>query len=306
MRAVACAVAVLLGAGLMVKADGEKVPEDKVPKAVMDAAKARFPGAKFTSITKEKEDGKIVYDLELTHEGKKYEMDIHEDGTVVEIEKEVALKDLPEAVTKAVDTKFPKATIKEIMEVNKVDGKKETPDHYEITIETADKKKMEVIASLDGKTVKGEDAEKKEADKEEKVALDKLPKPVAEAVKKRFPKAEVKGASTEMEGGKTVYEVTLKEDGKNIDVSLTPEGSIITIEKELAFADLPKAVAEGFEAKHPKATYKIVEAVIKVTDGKETLEYYEAVVVTADKKTFEVEILPDGKFKGESEKKTKD
>jgi hypothetical protein len=166
MRAVACAVAVLLGAELMAKADGEKVPEDKVPKAVMDTAKARFPGAKFTSITKEKEDGKTVYDFELTHEGKKYEMDISEDGTLFELEKEVALKDLPEAVTKAVEAKFPKCTIKEIMEVNKVEGKKETPKNYEIVIETADKKKKEVIASLDGKSVKEEAEEKKEEKKD--------------------------------------------------------------------------------------------------------------------------------------------
>jgi hypothetical protein len=69
-------------------------------------------------------------------------------------------------------------------------------------------------------------------------------------------------------------------------------GAITTIEKEVAFKDLPRAVADAYEAKYPKATYKTVEEVIKVTDGKEKLEYYEAVLVTADKKTFEVEVTP--------------
>jgi hypothetical protein len=46
------------------------------------------------------------------------------------------------------------------MEVNKVKGKKETPDHYEVTLETPDKKEMEVTVSLDGKTVKAEKEEK--------------------------------------------------------------------------------------------------------------------------------------------------
>ena len=142
---------------------------------------------------------------------------------------------------------------------------------------------------------------------EEKVPLDKLPKAVLEAAKKRFPKAEVKEASKETnDDKKTVYEVTLKEDGKNIDVTLTPEGKITLIEKEIDRKDLPKAVADTFDKKYPKATYKIVEEVIKVVDGKETLEYYEALLVTADKKTFEVEVLPDGKFKGETEKKEKE
>ena len=143
----------------------DKIPFDKCPKAVQDAVNGRFPGAKVTSVEKETEDGKVVYDIELTHNGRKYEMDIVEDGTILEIEKEVPLKDVPEAVTKAVDAKYPKATIKEVMEVNKVKGKTETPDHYEITIETADKKTIEVIVSLDGKSVKTEGEPKKEEKK---------------------------------------------------------------------------------------------------------------------------------------------
>jgi biopolymer transport protein ExbD len=138
---------------------------------------------------------------------------------------------------------------------------------------------------------------------EENVPLDKVPRAVLEAAKKRFPKAEIKGASKETEDKKTVYEITFKENGKNIDVTLTPEGKITLIEKQIDRNDLPKAVAETFDKKYPGATYKMIEEVIKVANGKETREYYEALLVTAEKKTFEVEVLPDGKFKSEMEKK---
>jgi len=134
----------------------KKVPLDKVPKAVMAAIKARFPGPDVTSVEKETENGQVVYDIELKHKGRKYEMDIKEDGTIIEIEKEVAAKDVPTAVANAVAAKYPKATIEEVMEVNKVKGKEETPDHYEVSLVTADKKKLEVEVSLDGKTVKEE------------------------------------------------------------------------------------------------------------------------------------------------------
>ncbi len=136
----------------------QKIAPDKLPEKIMAAVKGRFPGAQITSAEKETENGKVVYDIELKHQGRKYEMDIQEDGTIVEIEKEVAAKDLP-AVTKAVMAKYPGATIKEIMEVNKVKGKQETPVHYEVTITTADKKSKEVIVSLDGKSVKEEKEE---------------------------------------------------------------------------------------------------------------------------------------------------
>lgn len=159
----ALAALVMLATVVGAEEKAKKVPLDKVPKAVMDAINGRFPGAKIGSVEKETEDGKVVYDVELKHKDRKYEMDIQEDGTILEIEKEVALKDVPEAVLKALEAKYPKAAIKEVMEVNKVKGKEEKPIHYEATLETADKKKQEVIVSLDGKSVKkeGEDKDKK-------------------------------------------------------------------------------------------------------------------------------------------------
>ena len=137
----------------------EKITPDKLPQKIKDTVKARLPGAEVTSAEREKENGKIDYDLELKHKGRKYEMDIAEDGTLIEIEKEVAAKDVPEKVTKAIKDKYPTATVKEVMEVNKVTGKEEKPMHYEVTIETGGKTK-EVIVSLDGKL--------KEEKKEEK------------------------------------------------------------------------------------------------------------------------------------------
>jgi uncharacterized membrane protein YkoI len=158
------AVAALLMVAASARAEdkAEKIPLDKIPKAIKDAIDGRFPGADVSGVEKEKEDGKVVFDVELKHKGRKYEMDILEDGTIIEIEKEIALKDVPEAITKAVEGKFPKAKIMEVMEVNKVKGKEETPIHYEVTIENADKKTQEVIVSLDGKSVKkeGEDKDK--------------------------------------------------------------------------------------------------------------------------------------------------
>jgi uncharacterized membrane protein YkoI len=137
---------------------------------------------------------------------------------------------------------------------------------------------------------------------EEKVPLDKVPKPVLEAVKARFKDAELKGASKEAEDGKVVYEVTIKLKGQNIDVTLTPEGDIVLIEKEIVAKDLPKAAAGALEAKYPKATYRIVEEITKVQKGNEKLAYYEVLLVTADNKKLEVEVTAAGEIVKEEKK----
>jgi len=146
--ALSCTLLVLVGL-----AQDEKVDFDKCPQKVKDAVMARFPGAKITASSKTIENGAVVYDIEMTHGGKKHEMDLKEDGSLVDIEHEIMAKDLPAAVTSAVKEKYPNSTIKEAMEVHVVKEKKETLDHYEVLIDTADKKEVELTISLDGKMI---------------------------------------------------------------------------------------------------------------------------------------------------------
>jgi hypothetical protein len=133
---------------------------------------------------------------------------------------------------------------------------------------------------------------------EEKVPLDQLPKEVTKAVKKKFPKAELVAATKEDMDGKPVYEVNIKAEDTTIDVTVTPDGKIVLIEKTIAAKDLPKKIAEALEAKYPKAKYQTIEEIIK--DDK--IEKYEILLVTADKKTLEVTFDPKGKFLDEEKK----
>jgi hypothetical protein len=169
MRGLNCRfnVVALVGFVLMtsaVAADDKAKPDDRAkkieiikledaPKAVRDAIEGRFPGAKVSTTERETENGKVNFEVNLTHKDRKYEMHIHEDGTISAIEKEIQLKDVPDAVLKAVKGAYPDATIQGGMEVSKVKDKKETPDHYLIAVKIGDKKK-EIAFSLDGKTIK--------------------------------------------------------------------------------------------------------------------------------------------------------
>jgi uncharacterized membrane protein YkoI len=143
-------------AGLLLSApasaqDKKDIPLDKIPKVVMDGLKVKFPQAAIDKCTKEKEGDIIVYDIEFKQNGKKFEADIKEDGTIHNWEKEIALGDLPAAVKKALNKKYPKVTIKQVMEMTEVKEKKENLTGYEITLDTTDKKDIEVTIAPDGK-----------------------------------------------------------------------------------------------------------------------------------------------------------
>jgi hypothetical protein len=131
-------------------AQDEKVAIDKLPKKVFETLAARFPGATITTVSRTIENGQVVYDVEMTRRGRKHEMDLKEDGSIVNFENQIAIKALPAAVTAAVRAKYPNCTIKEAMEVMVIKGNKDTLQEYEVLIETSEKKEIELTVSPDG------------------------------------------------------------------------------------------------------------------------------------------------------------
>ncbi|GMV98139.1 MAG: hypothetical protein HRF43_01390 [Phycisphaerae bacterium] len=67
----------------------------------------------------------------------------------------------------------------------------------------------------------------------------------AAAVKSAFPGTRIVKSSTESDGGMTLYEATLTGDGKDRDVLLSADGSILEVETQITMADLPEAAAEA-------------------------------------------------------------
>jgi uncharacterized membrane protein YkoI len=135
---------------------------DKIPKAVMDTLKAKFPKAKIDKWTKETENGKVMYDIEFKQDGRKAEADIAEDGTLLNFEKEFDAKDLPKAVTEAVEKKYPRSKIKEVMEITDIKDKKEVHGGFEIVLKTADRKEVEVTIAKNGKVLEDSGDKKEE------------------------------------------------------------------------------------------------------------------------------------------------
>lgn len=140
----------------------EDLKLDKIPEVVMDSLMAKFPEAEIHKWTKEKEGDIVVYDIEFEQVGRKFETDIKEDGTIHNWEKAIQAKDLPEPVKKSVEEKYPKATIREIMEITAVKDGKDALEGYEIILQTAEMKEIEVMVAPDGIILEDSGEEKQE------------------------------------------------------------------------------------------------------------------------------------------------
>jgi len=128
-----------------------------------------------------------------------------------------------------------------------------------------------------------------------KVTLADLPSAAVNAVKERFPGAEIRDkVEKETESDGVFYEFELLKDGREIEVEVSAEGRIREIEAELTAADLPKAVAAAIGEKFPGGQVKKAKEEIKF-QGEQERKVYE-VDVLVDGKKLEVKLDPDGKI----------
>jgi uncharacterized membrane protein YkoI len=132
--------------------DEEEIALDKVPQSVMQAVKDKFADAKIDSASKEEEDGKTTYEIELIHDGHEIDVTLSAAGKILEIEKEIKTADLPKAVSDAVKAKYPKGTIRKAEEVTA--GEKKT---YEVVVRLTDDENVEVKLDSAGKIFADED-----------------------------------------------------------------------------------------------------------------------------------------------------
>jgi hypothetical protein len=128
------------------------------------------------------------------------------------------------------------------------------------------------------------------------VELSAVPAPVMETIKARFQDIPIAGAAEEKTPeGQQIYEIQLDDKGKNIDTSLTPEGTLFLIEREITRKELPKPVLASLDKDFAKNRTRMVEECIEVKEGTETLAHYEVLLMNADKQLRAVQLAADGK-----------
>src|ERR1700719_1818206 len=98
---------------------------------------------------------------------------------------------------------------------------------------------------------------------ESMVKMENLPPAVQKAAREQSKNATLVGLSKEVEGGKTVYEVETKVNGKTRDLLLDQSGAVVEIEEEVDLNSLPPAAKEAIQQKLAGRKLKKVESVTK-------------------------------------------
>jgi len=133
-------------------AQEKKLKKTDLPAAVQKTADEQAKGATVVGYSSEKENGKTIYEVQLTVNGKNRDVSMDPSGTVIEIEDQVDMASLSDAVQAGLKKKAGAGKIVSVEALTK----KGKIVAYEAVVETAGKKK-EVQVGPDGKPLAHEE-----------------------------------------------------------------------------------------------------------------------------------------------------
>lgn len=96
---------------------------------------------------------------------------------------------------------------------------------------------------LSGFVLAGENGESKEQKTKAGAGADSLPAAVLKAAQAAVPAATIRETEQEMEDGTLIYEVEMHTtDGREIEVAVSADGTVLEVEEKVAEGDLPAGV----------------------------------------------------------------
>ena len=104
-------ITTISASAFLATAQEKQVSERQVPAAVIAAFKAAYPQATIRAYAREKENGKLFYEVESIEGQTTRDVLYHPDGTVAAIEESIPISDLPTDAQVSIRRKYPKAVV---------------------------------------------------------------------------------------------------------------------------------------------------------------------------------------------------
>lgn len=145
-------MAVVLFTASLVFAAETRIKRSDLPPAVEKTVQEQSAGATIKGFTREMEDGQIEYEAEMTFNGYGKDVAIAKDGTVLEIEEEVAQSSLPASVQSSLTERSKGAKVIKVESVTKR-GKIVS---YEATLMSGTRKR-EIVIGPNGENLPNDD-----------------------------------------------------------------------------------------------------------------------------------------------------
>lgn len=293
--------------GVGAQAAGHEVDRASLPPATVAALQSRYPDAKILTVFYDRRSlrGLGSYKVEADRAGLELEVEVTADGTIVETDMELARQEVPppvadQAASASAGGRVHKVKRKELLA--RLEGQRlvrlEPPLlFYEARYVLKGQRRFFVEIAPDGTLLnRGHDAGKRRGG---------LPEAAVAAVQAAVPDGELGGSHiTRARGGVEILYFGLSQsDHRQVQVRVTPDGTIVEIDRPATAADLPRLVTAALGRAAPGAKVERLrqrELRARLADGKVVRidppqTVYEARILQ-DERQGMMEFAPDGRL----------
>ncbi len=219
----------------------ERVTLDQVPAAVKATILLEAQGGTIKEIERETKGDTTIYEAEIVIDGKEIEIEIAADGTLLskgadddddDDDIHLSLSLVPPAVKATILKAAHGGKIKDI-ELENEGGKPvyEVEILIELEIKVAPDGTLlsRKVAGKHGEhAVLGHDDDDDEEDDDEHLTLNELPAAVKATILKEAAGAPIREIERETEHGRTIYEAEVIIDGREIEIEVAPDGTLLS------------------------------------------------------------------------------
>lgn len=236
----------------------------KAPQAVKTAMEKLYPG--ISKVNWDDEDN--TWEAEFKNNGVKTSVTFLTDGTLKEIEEEVALADFPQAATDYINQNYPSEKVDEIARMTDAKG---------VVTYEAEVKDSELVFNTQGKLIKKDGEMISQSalspDGTGEIAIEDLPAAITQFVTDNHEGYMVKSATYDpLCGGQNAIDVSVVKDGApGYSLIFTLDGNYVQREEDMDFIEAPAAIIKELKAKY--ASYQVAPQIEKITLANNQIQY---------------------------------
>ena len=201
---------------------------ETLPAMIQKAIQLQVGDGKLDSIDKVSEDGEVIYDVEMTKDGKDRDFSVGESGELLAAE--VFLPELPAAVQKTIQSQLGKGKLGDIYKAS---------DEGEVS--------YDVEMTREGKA-RSFTVSDKGAILEEQVFLNELPVPIRKAIQKNSGGATLGEITKSTDEGETIYYAELNKGATTRTLTFNMDGVLLAEEEPATLSDAPEAAQKKIKS----------------------------------------------------------
>lgn len=237
----------------------------KAPQEVQTALESLYPG--ISKVDWDDEDHS-KWEAEFKNNGIKTTATFNADGSLVEVEEEIALSDFPKAAADYVQQNFSGEKVKEIVRITDAKG---------IVTYEAEVKDVELVFNASGNLIKKDDEAIAQpalsATGTGEIPVENLPAVVTQYIADNHVGYMVKSVAYDpMCNGENAIDVSVVKDGAaGYSLIFTLDGKFVQLEEDVDFALAPDAIKK--ELKNNYAAYQVAPQIEKLTLANNQTQY---------------------------------